>query len=439
MDTKKEILTFIKEQDVKFIRLAFCDLFGMQKNIAILSDQLEVAFEEGISFDGSSIKGFTHVEQSDLLLFPDPSTLSVLPWRPGQGRVVRFFCDIRNIDGTVFVCDTRNLLKEAILRGQRMGYGCKIGTECEFYLFKTDEHGDPTKITVDQGGYFDVAPLDKGENIRREICICLEEMGIRPEASHHEEGPGQNEIDFQYSDILTAADQFLTFKTVVKAVASANGLYASFMPKPLPNQSGSGLHVNLSLYQQGKNMFDTGVPEDVRRAESFIAGILDKVPEITAFLNPISNSYPRFGAFRAPQYISWSRQNRSQLIRIPAASGERRRMELRSPDCSLNPYLAFALLFHAGLDGIEEGLSLAPPLDLNLYQADQTVVGQLKTLPQDLGEALMLADQSAFVARHLDAEVRQRYFREKEGEAGGFNQEGADREVVEEKRYFSLI
>lgn len=436
--TVSDCLEFVREHDVKFIRLAFCDLFGTQKNIAIMPDELEQAFYQGISFDGSSIKGFVHVEKSDLLLFPDPTTLSVLPWRPGQGRVIRFFCDIRNLDHTPFLCDTRNLLKLAIQRAAARGYVCKIGAECEFYLFKTDENGDPTTNTIDRAGYCDVAPLDKGENVRREICLCLEEMGIKPEASHHEEGPGQNEIDFKYSDILTAADNFFTFKTVVKAVASAHGLYASFMPKPLPNHSGSGLHINISLSQRGKNIFDHLNSGQSQLVESFIAGILAQTSALTVFLNPITNSYERFGQFRAPQYVSWSHQNRSQLIRIPAASGEKTRMELRSPDCSLNPYLAFALLLHAGLDGIEHELLLPPPLDVNLYQAEQTVLNQLNQLPQTLTQAIALAQQSEFIHKYVNGDILYRYFNEKQAEARDYAL-ADDSTAFYAKRYFYLI
>ena len=229
----REVLQFIKENDVKFIRLAFCDLFGTQKNISIMPNELERAFKEGVSFDASVIKGFADVSKSDLLLFPDPTTLSVLPWRPQQGRVVRFFCDIRTPEKEKFIYDSRDILRNTIKKCIAKGYTPYIGTECEFYLFKTDEEGEPTMVTHDKGGYFDIAPIDKGENIRREICLCLEEMGISPESSHHEQGPGQNEIDFKYSDSLTAADNFITFKSVVKAIAARNGLFASFMPKPI--------------------------------------------------------------------------------------------------------------------------------------------------------------------------------------------------------------
>ncbi len=441
--TMKEVLEFVRENDVKFIRLAFCDLFGTQKNISIMPDELERAFECGISFDASAIKGFSDVSKSDLFLYPDPTTLSVLPWRPSQGRVVRFFCDIKNPDGSPFSCDTRNLVKMAIKRCNDMGYVCKIGSECEFYLFKTDENGNPTNETLDKGGYLDITPLDKGENVRREICLSLEEMSIKPEASHHEQGPGQNEIDFKYSDVLSAADNFITFKAVVKAIAARNGLFASFMPKPLLNHSGSGLHINISLSKNGLNIFEFGNKEFPNIAESFVAGVLDKITEMTAFLNPITNSYDRFGSHEAPKYISWSHQNRSQLIRIPAATGEKTRMELRSPDPSLNPYIGFALILHAGLDGIENGLKLSEPLNINLYTAPEEALSDIKVLPQNLIAALKLAKQSCFVKNIVGDEILNKFIASKESECVDLSlsseMEAFNKETFNRDRYFSLL
>lgn len=413
----KEVLEFVKENDVKFIRLAFCDLFGVQKNISIMPDELERAFKEGVSFDAYAIKGFADVSKSDLLLFPDPSTLSVLPWRPQQGRVVRFFCDIKTPQKEDFVYDSRNILKNTIKNCILKGYTPYIGAECEFYLFKTDENGDPTMIPHDKGGYFDIAPIDRGENIRREICLCLEEMGIRPESSHHEQGPGQNEIDFKYSDSLTSADNFLTFKSVVKAIASRNGLFASFMPKPIDNKSGNGLHINISLCKNGLNIFkNDNDKETSKEMESFIAGILDKIREITVFLNSIANSYERFGKFEAPRYISWSHQNRSQLIRIPAATGEKMRMELRSPDSAINPYIAFSLIISAGLYGIENNLILPEAINENLYTVDKRIIENIEKLPENLGEAIDIAKASKFVKDTIGEEVLIKYVNLKEEE-----------------------
>lgn len=436
--TANEVLQFVQENDVKFIRLAFCDIFGTLKNIAIMAGELPRAMESGISFDASAVKGFMNASESDLLLFPDPSTLAVLPWRPQQGRVVRFYCDIRYPDGRPFEGDGRLLLKKAIDRAARMGFQCKIGSECEFYLFQTDADGNPTLKPYDNAGYLDVAPQDKGENIRREICLTLEEMGITPESSHHEQGPGQNEVDFHYNDALAAADDLISFKSVVKAVAARSGLYASFLPKPIKNASGSGLHVNMSLSQNGCNIFKTGNGQHSEQAESFIAGVLARTAEITAFLNPITNSYRRFGCFEAPKYITWSHQNRSQLIRIPAATGEYARMELRSPDPACNPYFVFALLMHAGLDGIEETVSLPNPTDLNLYTAEKSLTDAIPTLPENLGNAVELARTSGFVKKVIAPATLDKFLQYKEEEWKAYL-ESEDRIQLEENLYFPRI
>ncbi|MCL2209292.1 MAG: glutamine synthetase family protein [Treponema sp.] len=404
-----EVLEFIRENDVKFVRLNFCDIFGFQKNISIMADELASALENGISFDAHVIRGFRDITQSDLFLFPDPSTIAVLPWRPGNGRVVRFFCNIKTPDGSAFDRDTRNILKKATEKMLGMGYDCKIGGEYEFYLFKNSDNGELSNSTLDNGTYMDISPLDRGEDIRREICLTLEEMGIKPERSHHEQGPGQNEIDFKFDDPVASADDQQTFKTVVKAIASRNGLSASFMPKPLPDAPGNGMHINLSLYRNGKNIFKNAGEGHSKDAESFIAGILEKTPEITLFLNPLANSYERFGKFEAPKYVSWSHQNRSQLVRIPAASGRNVRMELRSPDPSLNPYLAFALIISAGLDGIEKNKVLPPAVDEDLYLANKSITKDLTELPDTLEKAIALAERSAFVKDIIGGQLMSKY------------------------------
>lgn len=437
--TASEVLEFVKENDVKFIRLGFCDPFGFQKNISIMADELASAFKNGVSFDAHAIRGFRDVTRSDLLLFPDPATLTVLPWRPGSGRVARFYCDIKNPDGSAFSHDGRYILKRVVERCERMGYVCKIGAECEFYLFKTDDNGEPAYTTLDHGGYLDISPLDKGEDIRREICLTLEEMGIKPETSHHEQGPGQNEIDFKFSDALTVADNLLTFKSVVKAVATRGGLFASFMPKPIPDAAGSGLHVNLSLAQNGMNIFkDAAKGEHSHIAESFIAGILAKAPEITLFLNPLANSYERFGAYEAPKYVSWSHQNRSQLVRIPAAIGEKVRMELRSPDPSISPYIAFALIIAAGLDGIENALPLPAAVDVDLYTAEEDVTKSLTLLPDSLDKAICLARNSELVKSVVGEEMLQKYIAIKEAESAAFAA-ASDKVEFYRERYFSVV
>jgi len=436
--TVDEVLEFIKENDVKFIRLSFCDLFGRLKNISIMPDELPRAFERGIPFDAHAISGFTDITKSDLLLVPEAGTLSVLPWRPQQGRVVRFYCSIRNPDGSIFWGDTREILKSVVNQTRQKGYSCMIGAECEFYLFITDEKGEPTTIPLDNGGYLDVYPLDKGENVRREICICLEEMGIRPETSHHERGPGQNEIDFKFSDALNSADNFVTFKQVVKSIAGRNGLFASFSPKPLPEKSGSGLHINISLMQNGLNVFKLGEKERSKISESFVAGVLQKISEMTAFLNPIPNSYDRFGAFEAPKYVSWSHSNRSQLIRIPADTGERMRMELRSPDPAANPYLAFALIISAGFYGIENNLALPESINADLYAADENITGRLPSLPENLEKALKLAETSDFIKNVLNEQILESFIRLKHIELQAFDK-AADKKAYFLENYFKVI
>ena len=393
--SKEEVLQYVREEDVKFIRLAFCDVFGKQKNISIMPEELPRAFEYGIAFDASSIAGFGDEMHSDLLLHPEAETLMPLPWRPEHGRVVRMFCNISYPDGRPFECDTRSLLKKAVNDAQKAGYTFAFGAEQEFYLFQLDENGKPTTIPYDEAGYMDIAPEDKGENIRREICLTLEQMGIRPESSHHEEGPGQNEIDFRYSDALTAADNSMTFQTIVKTVARRNGLCADFSAKPLENEPGNGFHINMSVKPSNAS----------ENLCYMIAGVLDKVEEMTAFLNPTENSYKRFGQSKAPGYISWSGENRSQLVRIPAAVGEYRRAELRSPDPTANPYLAFALMIYAGLYGLKNKLDMPSAANINLYKADNETLAKFKKLPEDLSSARKVAAASEFIKTHIPTAI----------------------------------
>ena len=393
--SKDEIMQYVQEEDVKFIRLAFCDVFGRQKNIAIMPGELKRAFEYGIAFDASAIKGFGDVVNSDLLLHPEPDTLMPLPWRPEHGRVVQMLSHITYPDGTPFACDTRSLLKKAAAFAKTKGYDFTFGPEQEFYLFNLDDAGRPTKIPDDEAGYMDIAPEDHGENVRREICLTLEQMGIRPESSHHEEGPGQNEIDFRFADALTAADHSQIFQRVVKTIAHRNGLFADFSPKPLERAPGNGFHINISLD-----------PFDEKEAfPQMIAGILSHIKAMTLFLNPSEDSYRRLGNHKAPGYISWSKENRSQLVRIPAASGEYRRAELRSPDPGANPYLAFTLLIYAGLDGIERKLKLPEPANLNLYSADSRDTFGYEKLPLSCQEARRIASESDFIKEHLPEEI----------------------------------
>ncbi len=401
--TESDVIEYVNDNDVKFVRLAFCDIFGTQKNISIMPSELNRAFETGISFDASAIKGFGMEEKSDLFLVPDPATLSVLPWRPAHGRVVRLYCDIRYPDGRPFELDGRQLLKNTVAKVKNAGYNCYMGAECEFYLFKTGENGEPTKEPFDNGGYMDIMPIDKGENIRREICLTLDDMGILFESSHHEEGPGQNEIDFKYSGALSSADNVITYRSVVRTVAERNGLYASFDPKPLKNFAGNGMHINMSVRRLGEEQTNESIQP------SFMAGIMEHIVEMTAFLNPVPESYERLGAFKAPKYVAWSPENRSQLIRIPAAAGEYSRIELRSPDCLTNPYLAYAMLMEAGLDGINRGLKPMEPLNMNVFTAPSSVLEKLEKLPESFLDAMAIAKKSNFITSVFSDKIIRAY------------------------------
>lgn len=397
--TPEEVMQFVQEEEIKFIRLAFCDVYGKQHNVAIMPGELKRAFEFGIAIDASAIGGFGGEVRSDLLLHPDASTLIQLPWRPEQGKVVRMFCDISYPDGHAFECDTRSILKQAVAVAAEAGYAFTFGAEMEFYLFKVDENGEPTKVPYDHAGYMDIAPDDKGENIRREICLMLEQMGICPESSHHESGPGQNEIDFRYSDPLTAADNAITFNAIVRTVAAQNGLWASFSPKPLPEWDGNGMHINIAAKGDEKMVLLPCV----------IAGILEKINEMTLFLNPCEESYRRLGHDKAPRYVTWSAENRSQLIRIPAAVGEHQRAELRSADPTANPYIAYALLIYASLYGIQHNLTLPPATDVNLYNASSEALSSLKKLPVSLYEAVAVTMSGSFAQAYLPEAVIRAY------------------------------
>ena len=397
--TNQEVRQFVEEEDVKFIRLAFCDILGKQKNISILPTELERAFREGIAIDAWAVTGFDGFDRSDLFLHPDPRTLAILPWRPEHGRVVRMFCDITWPDGKPFECDSRGFLKKAIADAAEKGYSFRFDTEQEFYLFREETEDDNTRIPYDNAGYMDIGPEDKGENIRREICMTLEQMGIYPESSHHEEGPGQNEIDFRYCEALKSADDALTFRSVVSAIASRNGVRADFGPKPLADQPGNGMHVNFSV----------GNGEKDAPIEPVVAGILEHISEMTLFLNPVKASYDRLGNLMAPRYVSWGRENRSALIRIPAAFGEYQRGELRSPDTMANPYLTFGLLIYAGLEGLVEKKTPASAIEKNLYRVGKNELKTLKTLPASLKEATEIAISSDFIRKALPEELRKAY------------------------------
>ncbi|MBO6131893.1 MAG: glutamine synthetase [Treponema sp.] len=388
MYTVEEVLEYVQEEDVKFVRLAFFDLRGVQKNISIMAGQLKSAFENGVSFDASAIYGFETAEKSDLFLHPDPTTLAILPWRPNTGKVVRMFCTISYPDGSPYQKDCRKILCNAVKKArEEFGVEFSFGTEIEFYLFKLDEKGEPTKIPFDRAGYMDIAPEDKGENIRREICFTLEQMGIQPEASHHEEGPGQNEIDFHHSDALTAADNATTFKWIVRTRAASAGLYADFSPKPLADQAGSGFHINISCMDAGKR-------------RNMLAGILKHAKELTYYMNCTENSYDRLGSCKAPIHIAWGYENRSTFIRVPATrQDDASRIEIRTPDSECNPYLVFTLLIHAALDGIKNNLEPPEPVEKNLFE--KAADGDMETLPDTLDSAREIAESSQFVKEAL--------------------------------------
>lgn len=387
MLTQKEVMEYVEEENVKFIRLAFFDVKGHQKNISIQPSELLRAFSTGISFDASSIEGFNDEAHSDLFLVPEPRTLSILPWRSFDGSVVRMYCDIYNPDGTLYKNDTRYLLKQALEQAKKAQIEIRCGNEYEFYLFQLDEKGKATKTPLDQAGYMDIAPFDQGEDVRRQICHYMMEMGMEPEASHHEQGPGQNEIDFRYNNPLLAAEDGATLRWVIKTVAQANGLVANFMPKPLKEEAGNGFHINMSTNSH---------------MDEFMAGILNHIKEITLFLNPSENSYDRLGEDKAPKYVSWGYNNRSTLIRIPARN---KRLELRSPDCLANTFLAYTLLIYAGLDGIEKHMTCMEPTSLNLFKE----TGEFDVLPQSLKEAKKLAKNSDFVKKYVPENILKAY------------------------------
>jgi len=420
--SKEDILRLVKELDVKFIRLQFTDILGTLKNVAITSEQLEKALDNKCMFDGSSIEGFVRIEESDMYLAPDPNSFAVFPWRPQPGRVARLICDVLNPDGTPFSGDPRYVLKRALKKAADMGYDkFNVGPECEFFLFLTDSEGKPTIKTHDNAGYFDLGPVDLGEDARRNICLALEEMGFEIEASHHEVAPGQHEIDFKYQDALTTADNVMTFKMVVKTMAQRNGLHATFMPKPIFGINGSGMHTNVSLYKDGKNAFyDENDPLKLsQEAYWFIGGIIKHIKAITAITNPLVNSYKRLVPdYEAPVYIAWSARNRSPLIRIPAAKGEATRLELRSPDPSCNPYLAFAVILAAGLDGIKNRIQPPPATDKNIFKMtrEERMKEGIDSLPASLEEAINEMEKSELVRETLGEHIFTKYIEAKRKE-----------------------
>lgn len=391
--TKDDIRKLVKTEDIKFIRLQFVDILGSLKNVAITTDKLEKALNNEIIFDGSSIAGFVREEESDMYLYPDLSTFTIFPWRPHQGKVARLICDIYKVDGTPFTGDPRGALKNIVKEANEMGYELHLGPEFEFFLFHTDENGHPTTITHDKAGYFDLGPIDLGENVRRDMVLTLEEMGFEIQASHHEEAHGQHEIDFQSSKALKVADDIITFKLAVKVVAQKHGLHATFMPKPIFGINGSGMHCNLALYDlDGNNAFYDEEDENKlsQTAYYFMGGLLQHIKAVTAVTNPTVNSYKRLvPGFEAPTYIGWSKVNTSPLIRIPSTRDNDIIIELRSPDPSCNPYLAIAAILKAGIDGIKNKIN-PPKIKGSEQLANVDGIEDLdRHLPSNLKEALV--------------------------------------------------
>ena len=396
--TEQELMKYIEEEDVKFIRLTFCDMYGVQKNISIQRSELARAFENGIGIDASYIDGFGGDYGKDIWLHPEPDTVTILPWRPEHGKVVRMFCTLTYADGTPIETDTRALLRQAVRYANTKGLRFHFKSEMQFYLFKTDDNGESTGVPYDNAGYMDIAPLDKGENVRREICLTLEQMGIKPESSHHEAGPGQNQIDFCYADPVTAADNTVTFLSVVRTMAAKNGLYADFSPKPLKDKAGSALHITISV--------KSNAGDDV--TDSAIAGILHNIAGMTVFLNPTAGSFLRFGQHKAPKYITWSENNRAQLVSIRFSESGSRCAQLRSPDPEANPYLAYALMIYAVLDGIEQERPLAQPVDEDFWLS-QGEKEEPERLPDNLEKARMEAKKSHLIQQFIPPSVIRLY------------------------------
>ena len=435
--TKEDIIRRAEEEDVEFVRLQFPDIFGVLKNLAITVSQLEKALNNEIGFDGASIDGFGEMAKTDLFLRPDLDTFEIFPWRPQQGKVARLICNVFNADGTPYVADTRMVLKKVVKQAAEMGYVFKVEPECEFFLFHIDDGGMPTTITHEHAGYFDVGPVDFAENVRRDIVLNLEEMGFEVRSSHHEKAPGQHEIDFKYSDALKTADNLLTFKMTVKSIAKRHGLHSTFMPKPRSNVDGSGMHVNMSLWDRdGNNVFYD--PEDPckisREARCFMAGILKHIGAITALTNPLINSYKRLvPGFDAPVYATWSAETSFALLRVPAVTGTHTKLELRSPDPTANPYLAFAACLAAGLEGIRQELPLAPSVDINVSALtdEERRALDIERLPKTMCDAVDALEQDPFIIDMMGEPVAKQYIATKRKEWNTYRRQVTEWEIKE--------
>ena len=439
--TREDIIRLVEEEDVGFIRLQFTDIFGTFKNIAITPAQLEKALDNQCMFDGSAIEGFARIEDADMYLCPDLCTFEIFPWRPQQGKVARLICDVYKADGTPFESDPRYVLKKVIREAAEMGYTFDVGPECEFFLFHTDDAGLPTTITHEQAGYFDLGPLDLGENARRDMVLTLEEMGFVIEASHHEMAPAQHEIDFRYDEALTTADNIMTFRMVVKTIAKRHGLHATFMPKPRYGVNGSGMHTNMSLSRDGVNAFidrsDAGKLS--KEAYYFIGGIMKHIKAVTFITNPLVNSYKRLvTGYEAPVYIAWSARNRTPLIRVPSPRGNSARIELRSPDPSANPYLALAVCLAAGLDGIRNQIMPRESIDCNIFEMtkEERERAGIEALPGSLLEAAREFAKDEYIQKVLGEDLAKKYIEAKTREYTDYRGQVTDWEIG---RYLHVI
>jgi glutamine synthetase len=415
---KENVIKLAKENDVKFIRLWFTDVLGVLKGFAITIDELEGALEEGMGFDGSSIQGYARIDESDMIAKPDPKTFQILPWRPKENAVGRMFADIYEPDGTPYKGDPRWVLKRNLKKAEDLGYTFYVGPELEYFYFKSSE-GKPA--ILDEGGYFDLTPLDVATELRRETILTLEAMGVHVEYSHHEVAPSQHEIDLRYAEALTMADHAMTYRLVVKQIAMKHGVYATFMPKPLFGQNGSGMHTHQSLFKGNKNAFFD--PKDEfhlsKLAKSYIAGILKHSKEITSITSQWVNSYKRLvPGYEAPVYISWARRNRSALVRVPMykpGKEKATRIEFRSPDPACNPYLAFAVMLAAGLKGVEKGYELPPPVEEDIFEMSEASRKKhgIDSLPGSLAEAIQLTEKSELVKETLGDHVFEKFIENK--------------------------
>ena len=439
--TKQDVIDLVRENDVEFIRLQFSDLFGTMKNVAITARQLEKALDNKCTFDGSSVDGFVRIEESDMYLYPDLDSFAIFPWNAGGNRVARLICDVYGQDGLPFAGDPRNVLKRVMVECQKMGYKFNVGPECEFFLFHTDDDGQPTTISHEKAGYFDLGPIDLGENARRDMVLTLEDMGFEIESSHHEAAPAQHEIDFRYDEALTTADNIMTFKIVVKTIAKRHGLHATFMPKPKFGINGSGMHLNMSISRDGINVFQDASDEYglSKEAYCFIGGIMKHMKALTFITNPSVNSYKRLiPGFEAPVYIAWSAKNRTPLIRIPGTRGEYTRVELRNPDPSANPYLALAVCLAAGLDGIKEGTMPPKAVNRNVYEMtdEERKIFGIEKLPGSLIEAAKEFQKDTFIQEILGEDLSRKYIEAKASEYQDYRIQITDWEI---EKYLHLL